>query len=633
MPVGNSITHGVGDDAGEQLGYRDHLYSYLSGYGTFEFVGPNGTDPYKGNFQAGANIIDFLQTGTKNLTLAIQQYHPDILLIHIGTNDANSSVGTFSSSGTANQMYRLLTEAHNAMSTDATRSEDWRIIVCKILPKYNNGVEITNVNSFNKQLEEMMFSGGMINDRITLLDMNSLLDTSDFSDQNIHPGDAGYNEMAKLFAGFIRGSGPTNGIITPDETSPGKISDLRALKTNDESALLKWSAPGDNGYSGKALLYELRYSEDPDGVENNFSEAALISLDRPSDSGETENRSVTNLEPGSTYYFRVRAYDEHNNASKLSNTATVDLTIPETGNLVCDTFETDSSWSYDTGVYQISPGSLCNISQNSGWKSLAIYEAASYDADINFVETAITWSTEAIPNSRYTGIALLLDSKEPTNANGYMVRLNSDYNLDLYRIVNGTPTGIMSVPSFVQDDIKTEDILSVRFTKSITSFSFLVSLNGTLIGQLIDTNPNPDVSDNYYSGVVLFGAPDGVNNCLSNFCVEIPVGRPDNISIVSGDSSLTRVGETQSLPLKVKVTDKNGFGVKNIPIEFTTTSNNLQLSTDYDKLAQEFNGNIWIEAENGILTSPMTTISSSEASEGAYIVPQGENKEGSIQAP
>lgn len=627
MPVGNSITLGRGDEIDPTVGFRDDLYNLLQGYipEGFELVGSDGSAPYQGFFRAGAKISDFSNGGIKELSTEIAAQRPDILLIHLGTNNAEDPVGSYAGSGSAGQMYDLLNEAVSAMSIHASRS-DWRIIVCKIIPKFSGGFEITNVRAFNQQLEEMMFSGGLRNDPVTLIDMYSLLSPGNFTGDGIHPNASGYDLMARLYAGTIRGSGSTDGIITPDSSPPATISGLQAAKANDETALLTWIAPGDNGNSGKATLYELRYSTDSQLMMSNPSAGRLYSLDRPLGAGSLESRLI-NLPSGSKYYFRLRTYDEQNNVSGWSDLASADLTLTAGGNIVCDSLQVDTNWSYTPG-YQIGGGKLSKVATN-GWSGMAIFTGATYSYDANFVETSITWASDAVVNTRYTGVAMLLDSNNPSAANGYMIRLDATKNtIDLYRIINGAFQFYSSAGVVLANAPAPGDDLAVRFTQDVTGYSFQVSLNNSYLGKLTDKSPVLPQVNSYYSGVILFGATDGQNNKLSRFCLEIPVGRPELLAIVSGDSTSSKVNTSLPLPLKVKVTDVNGFGVKGVPVEFTSNSPNVSLSTDYEELAKTFNGDIWLEAENGILESPMSPASSPDASEGKFILGQGSNDEG-----
>jgi hypothetical protein len=104
-----------------------------------------------------------------------------------------------------------------------------------------------------------------------------------------------------------------------DSTLPGKITDLQVIGTNETTATLTWTAPGDNGYNGNSTVYEIFYA----GVaitDSNFESAIKIQeVPTPKPAGETEIFLVTGLEEGTTYYFAVRAGDEVPNWAPISN--------------------------------------------------------------------------------------------------------------------------------------------------------------------------------------------------------------------------------------------------------------------------------------------------------------------------
>ena len=119
---------------------------------------------------------------------------------------------------------------------------------------------------------------------------------------------------------------------TNSETiSPDAIGNLAASNPSDTSVLLSWTAPGDDGSTGTASQYELRYSTSLI-TEGNWNSATLIgSVPAPQIAGSSESFLVTGLNQETTYYFAIKTADEVPNWSTLSNvtsTATVDLTPP-----------------------------------------------------------------------------------------------------------------------------------------------------------------------------------------------------------------------------------------------------------------------------------------------------------------
>jgi len=83
---------------------------------------------------------------------------------------------------------------------------------------------------------------------------------------------------------------------------------------------LSWTAPGDDGYVGRANVYDLRYSLDSAFLVNNFAAAPkVLGMIRPRASGTDEEFVVAGLQTGTRYYFALKAADEVPNWSRLSN--------------------------------------------------------------------------------------------------------------------------------------------------------------------------------------------------------------------------------------------------------------------------------------------------------------------------
>jgi C1A family cysteine protease len=107
-----------------------------------------------------------------------------------------------------------------------------------------------------------------------------------------------------------------------DTTAPAAVTDLSAVQDTSTSAILSWTAPGDDGWSGNAKSYNLRYSTSPI-TSGNFTSATAISTSTPSAAGSQEAFSVYSLTAGTPYYFALKTTDEAGNVSALSNVASI----------------------------------------------------------------------------------------------------------------------------------------------------------------------------------------------------------------------------------------------------------------------------------------------------------------------
>ena len=108
----------------------------------------------------------------------------------------------------------------------------------------------------------------------------------------------------------------------PDVTPPAQVTNLTATASKTAGAIdLAWTAPGDDGMTGTATGYQLRYSTSPI-AESNWSAATPVSgVPAPKPGGSAETFQVTGLTAGTRYYFALKTTDESSNVSLLSHWA------------------------------------------------------------------------------------------------------------------------------------------------------------------------------------------------------------------------------------------------------------------------------------------------------------------------
>ncbi len=124
-----------------------------------------------------------------------------------------------------------------------------------------------------------------------------------------------------LYRGAAYWQGKTDGM------PPRKINDLNVSMVNSESVTLTFTAPGDDGSSGNASAYDIRYSKSPI-TEQEWESALRFKYDfPPSSPGSTETIIGRGLLAKTSYYFAVKAVDEQGNTSAISNVILIS-TIP-----------------------------------------------------------------------------------------------------------------------------------------------------------------------------------------------------------------------------------------------------------------------------------------------------------------
>jgi outer membrane protein assembly factor BamB len=115
---------------------------------------------------------------------------------------------------------------------------------------------------------------------------------------------------------------------TLEAVPPAMIGDLIVVDMNSSSITLNWTAPGDNGMSGRAAGYVVKYSVIGPITSENWESATTYDQSwDPHSAGHMENHAVLGLEEGANYWFAIVAYDEVGNYGEVSNTALGTTTI------------------------------------------------------------------------------------------------------------------------------------------------------------------------------------------------------------------------------------------------------------------------------------------------------------------
>jgi len=105
-----------------------------------------------------------------------------------------------------------------------------------------------------------------------------------------------------------------------DTTPPTAINDLATGTITYNSVVLNWSAVGDDGTTGTATSYDVRYMAGTPITSSNFASAIAVSgAPIPKANGGSETMTVSNLNGNTQYYFAIKAVDEGANQSGISN--------------------------------------------------------------------------------------------------------------------------------------------------------------------------------------------------------------------------------------------------------------------------------------------------------------------------
>jgi hypothetical protein len=110
-------------------------------------------------------------------------------------------------------------------------------------------------------------------------------------------------------------------LVLLDTIPPAAVLDLAAGHASARTVSLVWTAPGDDGATGTAASYDIRYAASAIS-EADWGAASRAGSDQhPQRAGSGETFSIAGLARGTTYYFALKAIDDRLNESPLSNVA------------------------------------------------------------------------------------------------------------------------------------------------------------------------------------------------------------------------------------------------------------------------------------------------------------------------
>lgn len=201
MPLGDSITYDTRSEdnkdirpQGQREAYRSHLWYKLRDANiSADFVGPK---------QSGQDIVPAFDpdnagySGETSHEIAqrthalIQTFKPNIVLLHVGTNDHSKSIAGVESILQWIETY----EGDNNVKI--------HVIVAAIIDRTIHDLYI---EGFNKNLTELIKNRWEKGDKVTLIDMYSGagLTNADYADRT-HPNKAGYAKMAEVWFQAIK---------------------------------------------------------------------------------------------------------------------------------------------------------------------------------------------------------------------------------------------------------------------------------------------------------------------------------------------------------------------------------------------------------------------------------------------
>ena len=190
-------------------------------------------------------------------------------------------------------------------------------------------------------------------------------------------------------------------VTVPDQTAPAALTDLATGTVTASSVALSWTAPGDDGATGTATTYDVRYSTSTISEANWGSAQQASGEASPKAAGLGETFTVTGLIASTTYYFAIKTSDEVPNVSAISN---VPSGTTSAGGGGSSTLENVASAD--------NVGAITSYTLNFGWTATAgrlLVLTASWDKDVTslveLTDATTTWTQVdyRINNNMVTG--------------------------------------------------------------------------------------------------------------------------------------------------------------------------------------------------------------------------------------
>lgn len=118
--------------------------------------------------------------------------------------------------------------------------------------------------------------------------------------------------------------------LSPDAFAPAAVRDLVAAEASGGRVRLAWTAPGDDGTTGRASAYELRFTAV--AAETAGAGGTLATgLPAPDSAGTAQSVTLAAGEPGVTRWYWLFTWDEAGNRGPVSNVCAFTPPQPPTG--------------------------------------------------------------------------------------------------------------------------------------------------------------------------------------------------------------------------------------------------------------------------------------------------------------
>ncbi|MEE9429470.1 MAG: LamG-like jellyroll fold domain-containing protein [Melioribacteraceae bacterium] len=487
MPLGNSITKGAGSS--NETGYRRILDSLLNTAGiSFDFVGtqndgiPTDFDrDHEGHGGWHAKHPSFPTSVLENVYSWLELNPPDMVLLHIGTNDIgelfvnNESVAD------------VVSDIEGILDTidlfELNTSSDIKVILAKVInltddPGTATVNETDSTTKLNNELQILVDARIFSGDNILIVDQESALSyPADLSDR-VHPNDGGYVKMADVWYQAIASlvSFPPT-IVEQPQTVQAIESDSAQFfiaATGTKPLSYQWRKNGSDIVGETDTTYTIPFVAP---IDNNSQFSCIVSNGSGIDTSNSVFLFVTGENERVTHNLQV-LYNFEQDSTKVTDISNLgsdlDLTIEDT---------TKTRWV----PYGLEVTAPTIISADSS--PLKIYQQSTQSNEISLE----AWIRPK--NITQTGPARIITfSKDGSERNFTLGQNSNQFNMRLTTTTtdaNGEPA-----MSSTEGSLTTE-LTHIVYTKNIDGDS-KIYINGVVDTSVIDTG-NFSIWDSSFS--------------------------------------------------------------------------------------------------------------------------------------
>lgn len=190
MPLGDSITDGMGVAGG----YRTDLWQYFRADGqAVQFVGSEyGGPPTLGDRDHEGHPGWETAQLDRHVTKWISTYEPDVVLLHIGTNDLLHGKAASAPARLRTLLGHIISAAPHA-----------QVYVAAIIPLRLAGLD-SQVRGYNRAVARIVAADAAAGAHVRLVDMHSAVEPADLLADGIHPDGGGFSKMAARWYAALR---------------------------------------------------------------------------------------------------------------------------------------------------------------------------------------------------------------------------------------------------------------------------------------------------------------------------------------------------------------------------------------------------------------------------------------------